>query len=267
MRAPYSETTIHKQIRKKRENRKERIMQDVEEYGKDVLESDEMKQAYEQTHHLWSTVGEHTLRVTMSSVMICYALRKLHIKANVPAVIVGSLCHDLGILGRKDKFSSNKEMSREHPVESVKVARELVEDLSDESADIIERHMWPAGESKVPNSLEGVIVSVADKYTAVKDLVKGSDVKQTGIVNTAHQKSEQFKETLQREIHISDLYEADPADTAAASVNTTDTVAADIAERSDNCDTADPHAEIIDMPAFAENTEISGDSDNTDIDE
>jgi uncharacterized protein len=215
MREPYYEKTLHKQIREKRDNRKARIKKDIDLYGKEILESEEMKEAFEQTHHLWSTVGEHTLRVTLSSVMICYALRKLHIKANVPAVVVASLCHDLGILGRDKKFSSDKECSREHPVESVKVARELVDDLPEESADIIERHMWPAGHSKVPNSLEGVIVSVADKYTAVKDLVKGSDVMNTGIRNTANQQKDKIREVLQREIDLG-VAERDIAETDTA---------------------------------------------------
>ena len=183
MRTPYYESTIHRQIREKRENRKDRIKGDLMRYGSDVLKSEEMKQAFEQTHHQWSTVGEHTFRVAFSSVMICYALRKLNIKVSIPAVVVGALCHDLGILGRSEKFSSAKECSREHPKDSVEVAREIVNDMPEKAEDIIERHMWPAGESEAPNSIEGVVVSVADKYSAVKDIVKGSEVKNTGVKN------------------------------------------------------------------------------------
>lgn len=183
MRTPYYESTIHKQIREKREDRKDRIKGDLMRYGNDVLQSEEMKKAFEQTHHQWSTVGEHTFRVAFSSVMICYALRKLNIKVSIPAVVVGALCHDLGILGRSEKFSSAKECSREHPKESVEVARNIVGEMPEKTEDIIERHMWPAGESEAPNSIEGVVVSVADKYSAVKDLVKGSEVKNTGVKN------------------------------------------------------------------------------------
>ena len=196
MRNLYYESTIHKQIRDKRTNRKERIAQDIGRYGNAVLESDELKAAYEQTHHLWSTVGEHTLRVAATSVMICYALRKLNIKVNVPAVVIGSLCHDLGIHGRDQKFSSKKECTNEHPVDSVKIAKELIPELSDTSADIIERHMWPMGESKAPNTLEGVIVSAADKYSAVKDLVKGSDINNTGVRNTVLEKKKEILDTI-----------------------------------------------------------------------
>ena len=183
MRTPYYESTLHKQIREKREDRRERVKGDLMLYGKDVLQSEEMKEAFGQTHHRWSTVGEHTFRVAFSSVMICYALRKLNIKVNIPAVVIGALCHDLGILGRSEKFSSAKECSREHPKESVEVARGLMEEMPEKTEDIIERHMWPAGQSEAPNSIEGVVVSLADKYSAVEDLVKGSEINSTGVKN------------------------------------------------------------------------------------
>ena len=174
MRNPYYESTIHKQIREKRENRKERIRNDVERYGGDVLNSEEMQKAFEQTHHKRATVGEHSLRVTMSSVMLCYALRKMKVKVNLPAVIIAALCHDLGILGRSDKYSTARECTEEHPKESAAIARDIVENLPENTEEIIERHMWPLGDSRAPNSIEGAIVSAADKYSAVKDLVKGS---------------------------------------------------------------------------------------------
>ena len=65
----------------------------------------------------------------------------------------------------------------------MEVARNIVGEMPEKTEDIIERHMWPAGESEAPNSIEGVVVSVADKYSAVKDLVKGSEVKNTGVKN------------------------------------------------------------------------------------
>ena len=198
MRTPYYESTIHRQIREKRENRSDRIKDDLMLYGNDVLKSEEMKQAFQQTHHQWSTVGEHTFRVAFSSVMICYALRKLNIKVSIPAVVIGALCHDLGILGRNEKFSSARECSIEHPKESVEVARGLVSDMPDKTEDIIERHMWPIGESEAPNSIEGVVVSVADKYSAVKDLVKGSEVKNTGVKNYFNTEKQKIVEKIKQ---------------------------------------------------------------------
>ena len=177
---------------------KERAKNDLELYGGDVIGSKEMQQAFEQTHHRWSTVGEHTLRVAVSSVMICYVLKKLHIKVSIPAVVVASLCHDLGILGRYEKFSSEKECSREHPKDSVAVARELVGEMPEKTEDIIERHMWPAGKAKAPNSIEGFVVSAADKYNAVKDIIKGSEVRRTGIRYYVQDKRRELRETVRR---------------------------------------------------------------------
>lgn len=196
MRTPYYESTIHRQIREKREDRKERIKKDLQLYGDEVLKSEEMKEAFQQTHHRWSTVGEHTFRVAFSSVMICYLLKKLNINVSVPAVVIGALCHDLGILGRDDKYASSKEMSKEHPKESVTVARGLVADMPEKTEDIIERHMWPMGQSKAPNSIEGVIVSAADKYNAVKDVIKGSEVKQTGVKYYVRDEKEKIKDLI-----------------------------------------------------------------------
>ena len=200
MRRPYYESTIHRQIREKRENRYDRIKSDLQEYGGEILESDEMKQAFGQTHHQWATVGEHTFRVAFSSVMICYALRKLNIKVNIPAVVIGALCHDLGMLGRSDRYSSDREAVAEHPKESVAVAKELLHELPEKTEDIIERHMWPLGDSKAPNSIEGAVVSVADKYNAVKDVVKGSDVMNTGVRNYVKGEKERVKEALKKEL-------------------------------------------------------------------
>lgn len=200
MRVPFFEGVNYREIKDKRENRKERIKKDIDQYGEEVLKSDEMQEAFGQTHHVWSTVGEHTLRVAMSSVMVCYALNKMRIKVNVPAVVVGSLCHDLGILGRYDKFSSEKECKREHPSESVKVAREIVGDMPDGSEEIIERHMWPMGPTKAPSTLEGLVVSVTDKYNAVKDFVKGSEIHNTNLKSQARDKKNEIKENIQEKL-------------------------------------------------------------------
>jgi hypothetical protein len=46
--------------------------------------------------------------------------------------------------------------------------------------------MWPAAHSKRPNSLEGVIVSAADKYASIKDFFLGSSIKHTGPKSFLH---------------------------------------------------------------------------------
>ena len=155
------------QYRRKRQ--KERIQKDLHRYGGQILRSEEMRQAFRQTHHKLSTVGEHTMRVARTSLGICYALRKLKVSPDIPTVVTGALCHDLGILGRAEKYRDNQECFRQHPLDSVQTARKLVGELSDKTEDTISRHMWPCAGSKPPNSLEAVIVSTADKIATVGD--------------------------------------------------------------------------------------------------
>lgn len=164
-------------MRNRREMRKERIQNDLERFGSGILASDEMRSAFQQTHHTRSTLGEHTRRVAEKSLSICHALEKLHIHTDIPAVVAGSLCHDLGMLDRDAKYDSEQTCSRQHPADSVDVARRLVDDLPDKAEDIIRHHMWPTAGSAAPRSLEGVIVSTADKVAAVEDFLRGSRVK------------------------------------------------------------------------------------------
>ena len=166
---------------RRKESSREGMQQDLELYGREILNSEEMRRAFAQKHHTLSTVGAHTMRVAATSLAICYMLKKLHIQTDIPAVVTGSLCHDLGILGRNEKFGSAKECSRQHPVDSVELAQKLTGELSEKTADIIERHMWPVGRAKPPNSLEAAIVSAADKIAAVEDFVEGYGEKRPGI--------------------------------------------------------------------------------------
>ena len=106
---------------------------------------------------------------------------KLHVKTDIQAVVTGSLGHDLGILGRNEKYGSSRECSRQHPADSAEVAEKLMGELPEKTADIITRHMWPVGKSKPPNSLEAAIVSTADKIAAVEDFVEGYEQKRPGI--------------------------------------------------------------------------------------
>lgn len=167
--------------KQRREARIERMRADLSLYGGRILDSDEMRLAFGQKHHTLSTVGEHSLRVARTSLALCYTLGKLHIATDISAVVTSSLCHDLGILGRNEKYDSKKECSRQHPLDSVVVAEKLLGELPEKTTDIISRHMWPAGRSKLPNSLEGAIVSAADKIAAVGDFVGGYSEKQPGI--------------------------------------------------------------------------------------
>ena len=173
------------------------IRRDLIRYGGEILNSEEMRRAFSQRHHTLSTVGAHTMRVAITSLVICYALQKLHIKTDIPAVVKGALCHDLGILGRNEKYHSAGECSSQHPIDSVEIGNRLTGGLSAKTEDIIARHMWPVGKSKPPNSLEAAIVSTADKIAAVEDFVEGYEKKRPGIRGVIREIKNRKKESTE----------------------------------------------------------------------
>ena len=151
---------------------KERVKEEIHQYGDDVLHSDRFREALRQRHHLSSSVGEHTLRVTATSLRLSHALEHIGVYSDTKSIVRGALCHDLGILGREQKYRSSRHCCVQHPKDSVSVAKEFYPELDEKTEKIIRRHMWPLG-GKAPRSREEVIVSLSDKYASVKDLLYG----------------------------------------------------------------------------------------------
>ncbi|MBR3307567.1 MAG: HD domain-containing protein [Lachnospiraceae bacterium] len=149
-------------------SRDERIRNDLEFYGSGILCSEEFRKSFRQKHHIDTTVGEHTLYVSRTSLKIAYFLKKLHVKTNMGELVVVALCHDLGILGRDEKYPNKRSCYRKHPGESKEVARRLVPELNERTEKMIERHMFPVT-IKPPVSKEGYILLAADKYCAVRE--------------------------------------------------------------------------------------------------
>ena len=90
----------------------------------------------------------------------------------------------MSILGRDEKYASDRECYRRHPSDSLEAARKLLDDLPEKTRDIIEHHMWPTAGSGRPVFLEGFIVSAADKIAAAEDFFAGSKVKPADLKTT-----------------------------------------------------------------------------------
>ena len=155
----------------KNRNRKgKRAQQEILSLGEAVLFSDVFESALHQVHHHALSVADHTLNVALTSMDICYFLDRLHVKADKRDVVIGALAHDLGILGRYEKYRNNLECCRRHPVDSVRIARDLIPDLNEKTEQIIRRHMWPLS-LRPPCSREGMIVMAADKYSSIREVL------------------------------------------------------------------------------------------------
>jgi len=51
------------------------------------------------------------------------------------------------------------------------------------------------------------VVSVADKYNSVKDIIKGSEVKHTGVKNVVRDRQEKLMEAILKDEEIDEIVE------------------------------------------------------------
>ena len=142
---------------------------DLLRYGRDIIISDIFVSGFDQTHHYYTTVADHTLNVALISLQMLYRLERMHIRIDKRPVVVGALCHDLGIIGRHSKYKNNAVCCQLHPHDSVKVARALLADLDPKTRKIISRHMFPMTPVP-PTSLAGWVVDIADTVSTIREL-------------------------------------------------------------------------------------------------
>lgn len=113
--------------------------------------------------HQHSTRYEHSINVAYTSFKIA---RKLGWDAKATAR--GGLLHDLFYYDwRETKFKKGHAWT--HPRIAVRNAKKLI-DLSHKEEDIILKHMWGATVAP-PRYKEGYIVTMVDKYWAVKEAI------------------------------------------------------------------------------------------------
>ncbi|MCR5772026.1 MAG: HD domain-containing protein [Butyrivibrio sp.] len=148
-----------------------RAQETVKEVGAKVMASRQFQEADLQTHHHFTTVARHSFRVACICFCICHFLYVVFkIKTNWQLLIVCALLHDIGIIGRDLKYRNNSQCCQQHPKDSVVVAQSILGDLDDTGRDIIGNHMWPMTLTP-PQTIEGFIITIADKYCAVTDLL------------------------------------------------------------------------------------------------
>lgn len=158
--------------RQERNYMDQNVIEPILKYGEGIINSDIFQSGYHQKHHLIMTVSDHSMDVTIMSLKISRFLKHFGVTVDEKDLVEGALCHDLGILGRYEKFKNSRQCCRMHPVLSVDEAKKLIPDIDQKTEQIIRRHMWPAtAPSLPPNSKEGFIVMLADKYSAMREFI------------------------------------------------------------------------------------------------
>ncbi|MBQ9870404.1 MAG: HD domain-containing protein [Eubacterium sp.] len=158
--------------RKAQRNRENDVL--IKRYGSDILASEEFKVALAQTHHHRSSVGDHSIHTARAGLSMCNVMRKAGIRIDEKKIVRISLLHDLGILGRDEKYKNNFECGYRHPKDSAEVAKKLWRDIDKKSVRAIRSHMWPLSPT-MPTSKEAFILCIADKATALGDRFNRKD--------------------------------------------------------------------------------------------
>ena len=129
--------------------------------------TDEVQSLRQYEQHLEINRLQHITSVTYLSYRICK-----HFSLDAKSAVRGATMHDLFYYDWRD--GENGKWHRlhgyKHPKYAALNAKELCPDLTKKETDIIRRHMWPLTLT-LPNSKEGLVVSLSDKYCATMELL------------------------------------------------------------------------------------------------
>ncbi len=149
---------------------REDIKEIIINYGSDIICSEIFRESFEQKHHYKTTVGDHILGVTAEAVKFCIRHGMTDDKT-LSNVVTSSLCHDLGILGRDEKYNNNLQTLMRHPGQSAEAYIELTGEENKRVLNAINAHMFPL-KPKLPKYKEGWVLTFADKIRSSMDILK-----------------------------------------------------------------------------------------------
>ena len=118
------------------------------------------------THHIGTTRFTHSVKVAYLS----YRIAKF-LKLDYNSALRGALLHDLFFYDYKEEGMGLLKHSFKHPEIALENALEICE-LNKIERDIILKHMWLA-DYKFPKYKESYVVTFADKFCAICEVVQG----------------------------------------------------------------------------------------------
>ena len=135
-------------------------------FGKDIIKSDGMQNSKKHMQHGKISVYKHSLAVANMCLTIA---RRMKIDVDTKAMVRGALLHDYFLYDWHDKDKSHRWHGFTHAKRALLNAQRDFEINSIEK-NMIERHMFPLN-IKPPGCRESVILCIADKICAIKEIV------------------------------------------------------------------------------------------------
>ena len=132
----------------------------------DMLSNKDVRQMDRYIQHSDISCLRHCMHVSFVSFLIC---KKFHLNARDAAR--GALLHDMFLYDwhKQDKFSFH---GFKHPSIALKNAEKTFGYLGNMESDIILNHMWPLTIYRAPRHKETFIVTLADKFCTILEVLK-----------------------------------------------------------------------------------------------
>lgn len=149
--------------------RQRELHRQIEDAGKDILQSRNFRRTKEHIQHGNMTVNNHCMNVAKCSLAFS---QKLHINCNERELIRGALLHDYFLYDwhDKDHIKPHNLHGFYHPGRALRNADREYE-LTEREKDIIRKHMWPLTVVP-PMCREGWIVTMADKWCSLMETMR-----------------------------------------------------------------------------------------------
>ena len=142
-------------------------------FGQDILSSPKIKQLDQYKHHRTTTIYYHSLAVADLSLFYANFIEKwFNIHADRFSLVRGALLHDYFL------YDWHTSSSKFHGIKHPKIAYEnALKDfeLNKIEANIIRRHMFPLTLIP-PRYKESILICIADKWVAIKELTKKENI-------------------------------------------------------------------------------------------
>ena len=133
---------------------------------KEIKNTSRFNETQNYIQHGKTTVMSHCINVAYTAYYMSY---KLNLEINEKELIRGALLHDYFLYDWHEKSLKNSIHGYTHPGYALKEASKDFS-LSVVEKDMIKHHMFPLTPMP-PQSLEGVVLCVADKLCAIKETV------------------------------------------------------------------------------------------------
>ena len=151
--------------------RLQKIHNDIQKHGHDILNAETFLQAKEHCQHGNVSVWQHSMNVAKMSLRMG---KRLPFKVCEKDLVRGALLHDYFQYDWHTRKSEFPRVFKMHGFTHAKRALENAKkdfDLSHIEKDIIGKHMWPLTLRSIPKHRESWIVTLADKYVSLLETI------------------------------------------------------------------------------------------------